>query len=185
MAKDNGTGKKKEIGQDGLWAEKVGAKGTMILMGYLAGVAIILIVAAVSLLGEVYTKKGKAGGDSVSMILLVIVLGALGGQIHCLRSVRAYVGNRNLKKSWVPMYLVNPLQGSMLGFVFYLLVRGGVMAVSENIGTASEVGLAGISALVGMFSDQAAEKLKAIAEAIFSSPKTEGWKDRGPGEAGK
>ena len=85
----------------------------------------------------------------------------------------------------VPMYLVNPLQGSMLGFVFYLLVRGGVMAVSENIGAASEVGLAGISALVGMFSDQAAEKLKAIAEAIFSSPKTEGWKDRGPGEAGK
>ena len=156
----------------------------MILMGYLAGVAIILTVAAVFLLGKVFEETKEAGEGSVWMVVLVIVLAALGGQIRCVKSVWWYVGNRDLKKSWVPMYLLSPLVGSMLGFVFFLLVRGGLLALNPDMETASEVGLAGAAALVGMFSDEASMKFKAIAQAIFSS--TEKGRDSEPEkDAGK
>lgn len=181
MAEDNGTGKTtNENEEDGLWAGKVGAKGAMILMVYLAGVAIILTVAAVLLLGKVFAETKEAGDGSVRMILLVIVLAALGGQIRCVKSMWWYVGNRELKKSWVPMYLLSPLVGSMLGFVFFLLVRGGLLALGGEMEKLSEVGLAGASALVGMFSDEASVKFKAIAQAIFSNAEMEKGKDTVP-----
>jgi hypothetical protein len=170
MTKDNGTGKKtKESGEDELWGGKVGAKGAVILMVYLAWLAIILTVAAVFLLGKVCEETTEAGYCSVWMVLLVIVLATLGGQIRCLKSMWWYVGNRELKKSWVPMYLLSPLVGSMLGLVFYLLVRGGILALGGEMETPSEVGLAGASALVGMFSDEASMKFKTLAQAIFSN----------------
>lgn len=160
--------KAKENVKGGLWAEPVGARGATILMGYLAGLAIVLIGAAVWLLWMICTVPEDAASCSVWVILLVIVLGALGGQIRSVKSVWWYVGNRALKKSWVPMYLLSPLMGSMLGFVFFLLVRGGLLALNPDMKTPSEIGLAGASALVGMFSDEAAVKFKAIAGAIFS-----------------
>ena len=57
----------------------------------------------------------------------------------------------------------------MLALVFFLLVRGGLLAVNPDMKTPSQIGLAGASALVGMFSDEAAVKFKAIAGAIFSN----------------
>jgi len=169
MANDSDS-RKKAPEKDGneLWAEPVGVRGAMVLMCYLASMALILIAGAVWLLWKVCTRP-EGGGSCVWLILLVIVLAALGAQIRCVKSVWWYVGNRKLKKSWVPMYLLSPLVGSMLGFVFYLLVRGGLVALGGQMETPSEVALAGASALVGMFSDEASMKFKALAQAIFSS----------------
>src|SRR6202035_4995943 len=36
----------------------------------------------------------------------IIMLGALGGVLHALRSLYWYVGNRNLKRSWLLMYFL-------------------------------------------------------------------------------
>ncbi len=155
--------------EDGLWGQTVGAKGTMMLMVYQAAVSIILIGVTVGLLRKICTEAKGAESCCAWVILLVIVLGALGGQIRCVRSLSWYVGNRELKKSWVPTYLLSPLVGSMLALVFFLFVRGGLVALSADMKTPSEIGLAGASALVGMFSDEAAVKFKAIAGAIFST----------------
>jgi len=64
------------------------------------------------------------------------------------------------------MYLVLPFIGSALATVFYIILRGGLIT-----GTAAQVnffGFAAISALVGLFSPEATEKLKQIFSTLLA-----------------
>jgi IPT/TIG domain len=99
-----------------------------------------------------------------TMVLMVLLAGALGGLVHALRSLFWYAGEQKLLLNWVPMYLLLPFSSSALGFVFYLVIRAGLY--QPTAGTSYL--LVGLAALVGLFSAQATEKLKAIAEGIFS-----------------
>jgi IPT/TIG domain len=102
------------------------------------------------------------------MFFLVLLAGALGGLVHALRSFFWYVGQRELVWSWTPMYLLLPFTGAALAFVFFLIIRAGLYTPQ---GEASLL-LVGLAALVGMFSTQAAEKLKDIADGIFTKAQT-------------
>jgi hypothetical protein len=111
----------------------------------------------------------------IRLILIVIVVGALGGLIHVVRSFYWYVGNRNLRNSWLVMYFLVPLNGGGLALLFYLITRG--ISSSQPSGIESSFGgYAALAALVGMFSQQAINKLKQIAESVFSP--TEKGKDQ-------
>jgi len=99
-----------------------------------------------------------------TMVLLVLLAGALGGLVHALRSFFWYVGEQELVWNWIPMYVLLPFSSSGLGFVFYLVIRAGLY---QPTGGTSYL-LVGLAALVGMFSAQAAEKLKKVAEGIFT-----------------
>ena len=57
----------------------------------------------------------------------------------------------------------------MLAVVFYLAVRGGLLAVSTSTGEISPYGIGAIAALVGMFSKQAADKLQEVFDTLFKS----------------
>jgi hypothetical protein len=112
-----------------------------------------------------YTCLPLAGKD---VIWLMILAGALGAILHSLHSFYWYVGNRLLIWSWIPMYFVLPFIGAGISTVFYLIIRGGLMSdVAERNNV---FGLMAIGTLVGLFSPQALEKLKNIAEIIFSKP---------------
>jgi hypothetical protein len=99
------------------------------------------------------------------LFLMVISAGALGGTLHSLRSLFWYVGNRDLRWSWLPMYCLLPVSGAGTAAIFFLLAFAGLYTVQ---GTPSFI-LIGLGALVGMFSAQAAEKLKTIAEGLLTS----------------
>lgn len=99
-----------------------------------------------------------------TMVLLVLLAGALGGVVHALRSFYWYVGEGKLLWNWVGMYVVLPWSSAALGFVFFLVIRAGLYDPSAG----TSYLLVGLAALVGMFSSQAAEKLKAIAEGLFA-----------------
>jgi IPT/TIG domain-containing protein len=109
-----------------------------------------------------------------TMVLLVLLAGALGGLVHGLRSFYWYVGEQKLLWNWVPMYVVLPFSSASLGFVFYLVIRAGLF--QPTAGTSYL--LIGVAALVGMFSAQAAEKLKDIAEGLFA--KVQGGSNQAP-----
>jgi hypothetical protein len=112
-----------------------------------------------------YVCPPLAGKD---VIWLMILVGALGAIIHALQSFYCYVGNRNLKWSWIPMYFVLPFIGAGSSTVFYLIIRGGLMSgVAEHDNV---FGLMAIGGLVGLFSPQALEKLKNVSEIIFNKP---------------
>jgi hypothetical protein len=100
--------------------------------------------------------------------LTVAVAGALGGLIHNVRSFAWYVGNRSLRWSWVPYYLLLPLVGSLAGTVFYLVLRAGLFSPSTSVEQASPFGFAAIAILAGLFSTQAFEKLRELAGNIFT-----------------
>jgi hypothetical protein len=105
------------------------------------------------------------------LFIIVILAGALGAMVHVLRSYAWYVGNRYLKRSWLPMYYLLPLSGGALSVAFYLVLRGGLTTDSVKTTDLNTFGFAALAVLVGMFSQQATEKLKQIAEQIFTESK--------------
>jgi hypothetical protein len=64
-----------------------------------------------------------ASGSEIQLFVVVILLGALGGVLHALRSLYWYVGNRNLKMSWLLVYFLLPLIGASFAVVFYVVLR--------------------------------------------------------------
>ncbi|MFY9822039.1 MAG: IPT/TIG domain-containing protein [Thermoanaerobaculia bacterium] len=110
-------------------------------------------------------------------ILLIIVLlsGALGGLVHALRSLYWYVGNRRLVWSWALMYLLLPFLGITMALVFYLIIRGGFFSPTATIDDTSPFGFAAWAVLVGMFTREAADKLKQVFETLLT--KAEKGKD--------
>jgi hypothetical protein len=151
--------------------------GGIVLLAFLI---VGLLVFAVYCLIAVWPVSATATGATVShvsgirlsldqeqrLFVVVAVTGALGGLIHSARSLYAYVGNRTLLRSWVLFYLSLPFIGAGLAVLFYLILRGGLVT-----GTAAQVnffGFAAISALVGLFTPEAALKLKQIFTTLLA-----------------
>jgi len=133
---------------------------------YFVVLSIILAVSIVSLWPQ--TTDSTQSGE-VGMIIIVIMAGALGSLVHGVRSLFWYVGNRAFVPSWTLMYFLLPLVGASLSLVFYFVLRGGLFSPQASIDDTSPFGFAGISGLVGMFSNKAALKLQEIADSIFTT----------------
>jgi|HubBroStandDraft_6_1064221.scaffolds.fasta_scaffold04732_9 hypothetical protein len=146
----------------------------------LALVIVGLLVFAVYCLIAIWPVSAGAKGATVSnvagirlnldqdqrLFVVVAVTGALGGLIHSARSLYAYVGYRTLLRSWLLFYLSLPFIGAGLAVLFYLILRGGLVT-----GTAAQVnffGFAAISALVGLFTPEAALKLQQIFNTLLA-----------------
>jgi hypothetical protein len=106
-------------------------------------------------------------GSERGLLLLVAIAGVAGSMAYVLRSFFKYVGERHLVWSWVPSYLLTPLVGSLLAVLTYIVVRAGLISGSTDIG--NPFGFAAIAVLVGLFSAQAAEKLKQVFETMFAA----------------
>jgi hypothetical protein len=99
--------------------------------------------------------------------VMVAFAGALGSILHSLRSLVTYIGERQLRWSWVPFYLVRPVLGALLATLLYVVLRAGLFSPSSSSQQASPYGFAAVAGLAGLFSDQAVEKLKKVAEELF------------------
>ena len=162
----------------------VGPVGVILLLVYLAAMSLVLIYGLV-LFWPSPTPAGSQDAylrivlafdwavwvtPEVRLLLMVALSGALGGLVHALRSVYWYVGNRSLVRSWLAMYVLLPFIGTTLAVVFYLVIRGGFFSPQAGVETTSPFGFAALAVLVGMFSPQAALKLKQVAETILAKP---------------
>jgi hypothetical protein len=105
--------------------------------------------------------------------VMVAFAGALGGMVHSVRSLAVYVGSGKLKWSWTPFYLLKPVLGAVLATLLYFVLRAGLFSPSASTEQASPYGFAAIAALAGLFSDQAVEKLRVIAEELFQRPEVQ------------
>ncbi len=122
--------------------------------------------------------KVKASADS-RLFLTVATAGALGGLLHCITSFADYVGNRSLKQSWVWYLILRAPVGIALALLFYLALRGGLIAMTlpegaANAHTATVLNpypLAAVAAMAGMFSKQATDKLSEIFDTLFHPSK--------------
>jgi hypothetical protein len=110
---------------------------------------------------------------SVELRLLVLVLcaGALGAMLHAVQSFVDFHGNQQLKRSWLPWYLLRPFIGALLALILYLLIQGGLVAEVTKSGDAVKLyTLAGVAALMGMFSELATIKLKDVFTTLVAAP---------------
>jgi hypothetical protein len=102
--------------------------------------------------------------DEERLFILILFAGALGSMVYVLRSFSWYVGQKALDWSWVPKYMLRPAVGAALAVVFYLVIRGGF---AQSVSTANSFSYVALASIIGLFSSEAAEKLKTIAETIF------------------
>jgi hypothetical protein len=100
--------------------------------------------------------------------VVVALGGILGSMLHGLRSLSRYVGESFLFRSWIAYYALLPLVGGLMATIVYLVLRGGLLPGATNSGQPDPYGVTAISALVGMFSAQAADKLQAVFEVLFT-----------------
>jgi len=108
------------------------------------------------------------------LLLIVIISAGLGSYIHAATSFTSFVGNRQLQASWLWWYVLRGPIGVALAFIFYSVVRGGLLS-SGALGTdVSPFGVAAMSSLVGMFSKQATDKLRETADNLFRVAPGEG-----------
>jgi hypothetical protein len=108
--------------------------------------------------------------DEVRLLLIVGLAGMLGTLVHEIRSLYWYIGSRELVRSWVAKYLMQPFAGTALAVVFYLVIRGGFFSPQAGFKQTSPFGFAALAAMVGLFSEQAVLKLKEIAETVLAKP---------------
>lgn len=114
----------------------------------------------------------------VRLIILVLIAGALGSYIHIATSFVDFVGNKKLKRSWLWWYILRPFSGSILALIFYMIIRGGLLA-GQIEGTAlSRYGVTGLSGLIGLFSKQAIDKLNEVFNTLFSTKDKDQRKDK-------
>jgi len=97
------------------------------------------------------------------LLAVVVFAGALGGQIHALRSFASYVGNRKLKVSWLVRYFLTPFVAASLSLVFYFVIRAGFFTANTTTQNMNVYGFAGLAGLVGLFSTMAVNKLRRMA----------------------
>jgi hypothetical protein len=117
----------------------------------------------------------------MQLLMTVAFLGALGAMIHVIRSFIRYVGERRLVWSWIPSYFLIPFVGAGLAMITYIVLRAGLLG-GVGDGEGNIWGFASIAALVGLFSAQAASKLKDVFETILTPAKqgTDPIKEKDP-----
>jgi hypothetical protein len=71
--------------------------------------------------------------------------------------------------AYVPWYFARPVIGMLLGIIYYFVIKGGLFVTVGEV-QSSELnvyGIAGLAALVGLFTKQATEKLRELFETMF------------------
>ena len=68
------------------------------------------------------------------------------------------------------MYVLLPFTGAIMSVIFYSVIRAGLVPVPTS--KDASIAVIAIAVLVGLFSQQAAVKLKDIFEAILAKPQT-------------
>ena len=112
--------------------------------------------------------------DELRFLLMVLLAGALGSSVFALKSFADYLGNEKLSESWFTFYLIQPVEGAGIAFVFYVVVRGGFFSgTSTDLKTVNMFGVCAIAALAGMFSDTAFQKLNEVFDTMFKANVTD------------
>lgn len=115
----------------------------------------------------------------IRLMLLAVLAGALGAYVHLATSFADYSGNQRLMMSWGWWYLLRPFIGMALAEVVYLSLRGGLLSATGGAATSaiSPYGVAAVTALTGLFSKQATDKLQETFETLFRTQQKVDRKD--------
>lgn len=116
------------------------------------------------------------------MFLIVVLFGAIGSILHVATSFSSYVGNQRFVESWVWWYVLRIPVGMGLAAIFYVVLRGGFFSPASGSVDPKEIvnpfGFAAVSALAGMFSKQATDKLMELFNNLFKTDEDANRRDK-------
>jgi len=103
------------------------------------------------------------------ILILALLAGILGSFMHAAQSLAIYVGNRDLRRSWVLLYALRPWIGGVLGLLFYFVLRAGLIpaAAASSTDAVSPYGVVAFGALAGWFSKRVTDKLAEMVDMLF------------------
>lgn len=164
-------------------AKTLSSISTVVFGLYLVTLAVALGVALIAHLAEMCAPPTE-----LDLIILVIIAGALGSYVHAATSFASYVGNRRMGKSWIWWYILRPLIGSALALIFYFVIRAGFLQAGTGTQDLNIFGFAALAGLTGMFSKQAADKLREVFDNLFAvkderADKLTGGSDKGDSDS--
>ena len=139
---------------------------------YIVALNLSLIALLIRVWPVALTTAGAAVWSPEGRFLIIAAAaGALGSYIHLATSFVDYAGKRTLLQSWGWWYFLRPSIGAALALVVYFVLRAGLISGSGEAATANlnPYGVASVSALAGMFSKQATEKLREVFENICAT----------------
>lgn len=128
--------------------------------------------------------------DTRGLLGEVLLIAMLGGWLHGVSSLAMHTARRSFISSWWLFYVTRPLVGSVTGLFMYLVLSGGVAGFVVAPGRQGVDALLAWSALAGLFSTVATQKLKDVLNALFrpnmtgpedtSVSRSEGWRTTSP-----
>ena len=111
--------------------------------------------------------------------LLMMFTAGLGSTLATTLGFVAHASSRgDFQSRYIPWYLIRPINGAILGLIFYWLIEGGLLAVlppesQPESGQSLDLNaLAAIGTLVGFLSREAISKLREIFEVMFATERS-------------
>jgi hypothetical protein len=105
----------------------------------------------------------------VRLVILSILFGILGSSVHGITSLTRWRSSNKLEGSYATWYFIRPLLGASLAFMMYVVLRAGLITGGPQV--TNEIGVAAISALVGLMNTQVTGKLRDVFDTIFGIEK--------------
>jgi hypothetical protein len=113
-------------------------------------------------------EPGPPGATLWRYILFVAWMGAIGGLAHGMGSFATYVGNNDLKATWLWWYALRPVISAAVAVLVYLVFRAGLGAPDLGLETTECLKIGGFAGLIGLFAEPAMIKLRDVFDAVFT-----------------
>ena len=110
---------------------------------------------------------GDPRARDMSLLKLVLIMGALGAALGAVRSFAAFLGNRTFKASWGFYYFSRPVFGAGVAILVYFAYRIGAVTGFKDTSPADPYAAAFVAGLVGLFADTVLGKLKELIDTLF------------------
>jgi hypothetical protein len=114
-----------------------------------------------------FNKAYKPIHLNTILLILVATMGFLGNMIHVASSFTSFVGNGTFEKRWILWYFVKPFTAAALAVIVYFVIRAGFLGSGSDPASINLYGILAMSALAGLFTDNAALKLKEVFDVVF------------------
>jgi hypothetical protein len=114
----------------------------------------------------------------IRLVMFAIFFGVIGASVHGLGSLTTWISTTKLESRWAIWYFTRPPIGAALAIITYLILRAGFVSGSPT--AISDFGVAAISALVGLMTDEMTKKLRDIFDSLFGIVKPEAEKGESP-----
>ncbi|MCG8570962.1 MAG: hypothetical protein MJB14_12555 [Spirochaetes bacterium] len=101
-------------------------------------------------------------------LMIVMITGAIGSLIFTMKSFAQHFGANDFNIRWIWWYYLKPFLGSCLALIFYFLIRGGLLTSANSPDQINLYGIAALSSIAGMFTEQAINKLKNVFDTLFT-----------------